>query len=376
MPLLDVAGALRDQGHECVLLVPPSLIDAASRSEFRVVGGAQPSAEVVEEIWERVRRGPPRHVVGLVDRELFAELAADAMVGAAEELCANFVPDLVVRESCEYATSMTAHRRAIPQAQVGVSAAVIDAGVLEDVAASLDDRCPGVSGAIRSAPYLTAFAEVLDPSPWRRTIRYRHVPQPANQLPEWWPGRETQPLVYMTFGSVLGGMKEAGSVFRVALDAVSELPIRVLMTVGRSFDLTQLGPVPSNAHLEPWVPQADIFAAAPLVVCHGGSGTTNGALSAGLPLVICPLFADQNRNADTVQRVGAGTVVRSRSTSPGGVASLDQADAPKLTDAIAAALDTPSYRRAAQDIAASTAATSTLPEAVRSLQTVAADPSS
>ena len=44
-------------------------------------------------------------------------------------------------------------------------------------------------------------------------------------------------------------------------------------------------------------------------MCHGGSGTTLGALAAGLPLVIVPLFADQPANAKRVAEVGAGLVV-------------------------------------------------------------------
>jgi hypothetical protein len=42
---------------------------------------------------------------------------------------------------------------------------------------------------------------------------------------------------------------------------------------------------------------------AALVVCHGGSGSTFGALAAGVPLVIWPLFADQFRNGRAVQAI-------------------------------------------------------------------------
>ena len=303
----------------------------------------------------------------MVDRELFAELAADAMLEAAQSLSAELAPDLIVRESCEYATSMTAHRRGVPQAQVGVSAAMIDAAVLEDVSLSLDRRCPGVSEAIRRAPYLTAFPEPLDPSPWRKTLRYHQSPPSPQPLPDWWPEREGQPLVYVTFGSVLSGMEEAHNVYQTAMDAVAELPVRVLMTVGRRFDQQRLQPVPSNTHVEGWVPQTDVFAAAELVVCHGGSGTVNGALAAGLPFVVCPLFADQNRNADTIQRVGAGAVLRSQRAPAGGVATLEHDDAPGIADAIIAVLNTSTYREVAQRIASTIAAAPPLSETVQTL---------
>lgn len=367
MPLLAVADGFSSQGHECLLLVPPSMTEAASDAGIRVRTGAQPPSEFVEKLWARVREGPPERVAGLIDRELFAERATDMMRDPAREMCAEFAPDLVVRESCEYATAMTAHESGIAQVQVGISPAAIDAAVLEDVGPGLDRRCAGVAGAIESAPYLTVFPAAVDPSPWRDTRRYRYAPTEVAPLPDWWPTMSDRPLAYVTFGSVLGGIHEAEAVYRTALAAVVDLPIRVLMTVGRRFDIEKLGPVPGNVHVERWVPQADVVAVADLVVCHGGSGTTNGVLAAGIPLVVCPLFADQTANAASIERVGAGIVVTSHRRPTGSVASLDHDDIPALADAIASCLQKPAYRRAAQSIAAVIADTPTLDEAVRAL---------
>jgi hypothetical protein len=95
----------------------------------------------------------------------------------------------------------------------------------------------------------------------------------AAPLPEWW-GDGDAPLVYVTFGSVAGGMEMTAHVFAVALDAVAELPVRVLLTVGHGADLDALPSLPGNVHVERWVPQADVLARASAVVGHGGSGTT------------------------------------------------------------------------------------------------------
>lgn len=45
-----------------------------------------------------------------------------------------------------------------------------------------------------------------------------------------------------------------------------------------------------------------------MVLCHGGSGTTFGALELGVPLVVVPLFADQPANGRLVAEAGAGLV--------------------------------------------------------------------
>jgi UDP:flavonoid glycosyltransferase YjiC (YdhE family) len=121
-------------------------------------------------------------------------------------------------------------------------------------------------------------------------------------------------------------------VYRKALDAVADLPVRVLLTGTRDVDL---GPVPGNVRVEQWVPQTDVFDHAVAVVGHGGSGTTLGALGAGLPQVIVPLFADQPHNATRVAGVGAGVI-----------ASLDG-----IRSAIERVLEDDGYRAAAGRIA-------------------------
>ena len=105
-------------------------------------------------------------------------------------------------------------------------------------------------------------------------------------------------------------MAIADEMYPVALEAVKDLPARVLLTVGNRIDITELGPIPANIHVEPGSSRRRVPEAS-LVICHGGSGTTFGALAAGLPLVIVPLFADQFANGTGWPRQ-AQAVVESR----------------------------------------------------------------
>ena len=286
-PVVTVGQALRRMRHDPLVLVPPSLQTAVERTGLPCVVGAQPPAAAVEEIWERVRAGPAEHVVGLIDRELFADQCTAAMLGAARRVCDEWKPHLVVREPCEYASAVVAREAGIAQVQVGLSLAALESGVLTMVEPIIDRHGGGVAGAVRAAPYLTRFPGSLDPSPWADTRRYRQPGPAARPLPAWWPS-DDRPLLYLTFGSVLGHLSEAAGVYRTALDAIAGVPARVLLTVGREFDAGRLGAVPGNTHVEPWVAQTDVLAQAALVVCHGGSGTTFGALAAGVPLVGLP----------------------------------------------------------------------------------------
>ena len=78
-----------------------------------------------------------------------------------------------------------------------------------------------------------------------------------------------------------GSLPPFAGVFREALDALADQPVRVLMTVGRRVDLDGLGPLPGNARVAPWWHQAGLLPHASAMLGHGGFGTTMGALAAG-----------------------------------------------------------------------------------------------
>jgi UDP:flavonoid glycosyltransferase YjiC (YdhE family) len=124
----------------------------------------------------------------------------------------------------------------------------------------------------------------------------------------------------------------------------------------RGFDASRLRDVPGNVHVEAWVDQADVLGEAGLVVCHGGSGTTYGALAAGVPLVVVPVFADQFANAPKVTQAGAGIQVRTVQDAQGRRRPVSQEDAPRIRQAIETVLADDSYREAAQAVAAEMAA--------------------
>lgn len=366
VPLANVAKAFERAGHEVVVLVPPALARSAQQSGLDYRVGDEPPRAFVDGIWQRMREGPPDAVAGLIDRELFADRCTEAMLPAARELRDAWRPDLVVREPCEYASGVVALESGIPQAQVGISLAALESRVLAMVAPIIDRFLPGLAAAIESAPYLSAFPSSLDPSPWPDTRRFRVARSTTEPGANWKP-RGDAPLVYVTFGTVLGHLAEAIAVYRCALDAVAGLPVRVLMTVGRGTDPASLGPIPDNVRIEQWVPQETVLGQTAVVVCHGGSGTTMGALAAGVPVVICPLFADQPRNAQAIQRVGAGVVVASEDPAPGGLRRLGPEHVAPLRASIEQVLGDPAYRRVAERIAAEMAVLPTLDELVARL---------
>lgn len=71
---------------------------------------------------------------------------------------------------------------------------------------ALEPYSDGIVERIVATPYVSRFPASTDPSPYPITRRYRDVvPSPSRSLPDWWPG-DDRPLVYVTFGSVAGGV--------------------------------------------------------------------------------------------------------------------------------------------------------------------------
>ena len=120
----------------------------------------------------------------------------------------------------------------------------------------------------------------------------------------------------------------------------------MLLTLGTDADPDRLGPLPANVHMEPWLPQEAILPHAAAVVCHGGFGTTVGALAHGVPVVAMPLFAgDQWRNARRVAQAGAGIEL---AAGPRRVFELPGPELiAALPDAVSRVLDDPGYGAAA-----------------------------
>lgn len=353
VPFLDQA---RQNGGETLVVGPPALAGMVRATGHPFLAGGEPSEAQVRSIRERLPILPAQEASVLGNQELFGRLAATAMLAAMERAVRDWRPDVILRDPCEYASAVVAARLGIPAAQVAIGLAAGEWESIGVAAPALETHRDGLADKLRRSPYLTRFPAALDPSPFPRTWRYREpATAPRGALPAWWAGTGA-PLVYVSFGTVLGRMSFAGEVYRAVIDAVTGLNARVLVTTGSGFDISRLRDVPGNVHVEAWVDQADVLGEARLVVCHGGSGTTYGALAAGVPLVVVPVFADQFANAPKVAQAGAGIQVRTGQDAQGHRRPVGREDAPLIRQAIETVLADGFYRAAAQAVAADMAA--------------------
>ncbi len=228
-------------------------------------------------------------------------------------------PDLVLREVFEYSSWLAAEAAGVPQARVGVGLTWMEEMAAQAVARAVAplraglglDPDPHGSG-MKTSPLFTltppSFEDPSRPTPGV-TARVRDPDAARADDRAVGAGTLDAPLVYVTFGTVAPGMGPMVPMLAEIVAAVAALPVQVLVTVGDQVDPASVGRFGANVRVERWVAQAEVLATASAVVCHGGFGTTLGALGAGVPLVTVPLFADQPYNAARVSALGAGLTV-------------------------------------------------------------------
>ena len=367
-PLIPFAHACRRAGHDVLVAAAGSAAHHVERAGLPHAVLADPRPEVLEPLWQELRRMDPRDADRVMLTDVFAgEHARAALPGMLATMRA-WQPDVVLRETCEFASVVAAERLGIPHLHVSIFLAPDIAFDWPDVAEPMA-RLRALAGLrpdqrperLWEGPYVTLAPRALDdpasaPHPDVRRFREPAAPQPS--LPAWWEDDDA-PLVYVSFGSVAAGAGAFPHLYRAAIDALDGLPVRVLLTLGTDVDPDALGPVPASVHVEPWFPQAGVMPHAAAMVGHGGSGSTLMAMAAGLPLAVVPLFADQPVNARRVAELGAG-VALGPVASGGDVHALISATSADqlggLRDAVTGLLDDPRYRRAALAVADEVAA--------------------
>ena len=352
-PLVPFARAFERGGHEVIVAGPPELagpVDAAGFTFWRFDPAPEDERGA---IWARVPQLPPEEANEVVVGELFGRLNTTAALPQLRGAFEEWQPDVVLRDPNEYGAALAAEQHGVLHTRVAIGLASTEELGLGLAAAAIDAirRAEGLppdpdADRLRGSPYLSVFPESLDEGRMPETHRF-HDPaweEAPRELPDWWPGRDDQPLVYVTFGSVAGSFPQALPVYGLALQALAGLPVRALLTVGRDLDLDALPPAPDNVRVERWVPQQDVLGHAAAAVVHGGSGSMLGAIAAGVPLVVVPLFADQPQNARRVAEVGAGLAVEPNREDP-------EATAAALRAAVSRVLEEPSYGDRARGLA-------------------------
>ena len=118
-----------------------------------------------------------------------------------------------------------------------------------------------------------------------------------------WPRRSPdRPFVLVSLSSMFQGQE---STLRNICEAVSVLPIEVLVTTGRGIAPNALS-VSGDVEARSFVPHDAVLPSVDLVVTHAGFGTLMYSAGAGKPTLCIPNGRDQNDNAARMEALGLG----------------------------------------------------------------------
>jgi UDP:flavonoid glycosyltransferase YjiC (YdhE family) len=225
-------------------------------------------------------------------------------------------PDVIVCDEVDLGCVVAAERLGVPCARVLVIASGsflrpeliadrlntlrIDHGLPLDPSLVMLDRDLVV------APFPPSFRDPAFPlPPAAHSIRPAPLEiGPHEHAPVWMSELDERPTAYFTLGTEFN--LESGDLFSRVVAGLRQLPVNVVVTVGRGIDPAELGSQPANIHVEQYIPQSVLLPHCDLVVSHGGSGSVIGALAHGLPSVLLPMGADQLHNAARCEQLGVG----------------------------------------------------------------------
>ena len=289
LPLVPFVEACRRCGHEVAVAAPAELAERVEKTGAAFLPFDHPGDAGLGPIWARMRQASAVEGMQVVIGEIFAGACAKFALPGLLASMERWRPSIVVRESQEYAAIVAAEKFGIPHARVAITGRGAENQLLSIAAPAVDAHRVGLGLSldplgerIRNEATLTMFPASFEPPDSSPVLRFRAPRKDVAPLPDWW-GSQAGPFVYATLGTVAGNMESRHSAYRVLVDALAGLPIRVLLTIGADVPLEALGEVPSTIHVERFVPQDEVVPHAAAVVCHGGSGTVIGTLAAGVP---------------------------------------------------------------------------------------------
>lgn len=130
--------------------------------------------------------------------------------------------------------------------------------------------------------------------------------------PAWWAevASGARPVVLVTQGTM--DNKDLGELIRPALKALADENIWLVVTTGRETTAEEVGPVPANARVIPFVPYHELLPHVSLMLSNGGYNGVLIALSNGVPLVVCGAQSDKPEICARVEWSGAGIWLRGK----------------------------------------------------------------
>lgn len=304
-PLVPLALALREAGHEVRVASPPALRDVIDASGLPAVEvGADvdiPSmARAGAEQGQPWQRGPYPF-----DQYL---AVAEAMVDDVIAVARAWRPDLLVHEPTAYAGPLAAGVVGIPTVRhlwgpdFTLAARKVEPAVLAPLCRRIGLNEVETLGAL-----------TVDPCPPSLQIpggyvrrRMRFVPyNGAGTAPRWLRTPAARPRVCATWGTTLARLAGYPHLVAAALAALDGMDVELVAAV-TPHDREFLGGLPSRVRVVESLPLHLLLPTCSVLIHPGGPGTMLTAIAAGVPQFVLPCLPEQPFYAHRLVANGAG----------------------------------------------------------------------
>jgi MGT family glycosyltransferase len=165
---------------------------------------------------------------------------------------------------------------------------------------------------------------------------------PRDEPPFPWERIGKGPLVYVSLGTIFN--TDAGF-YQTCFQALRDLDVQAIVSVGTELPLDGLGPVPGNVLVMRHVPQLEVLRRAAAFLSHGGMNSVSESLYHGVPVLVIPQMSEQEVVGRRTEELGAGLHLTTRA-----------ATAPRIRELLQRLLREEGFRRQAGVIRESFAA--------------------
>jgi UDP:flavonoid glycosyltransferase YjiC (YdhE family) len=345
-PLLSVAQGLLARGHDVALLTASAYrpaVEAAGLTYLPPVRSPDRDYNRLDATFPELRGLPNAEVLA----RLFAEIAVQDAPAHGHDLVttsAVWRPDVLVNDGIALGAPLAAGLLRLPWATVSpflvctipdpdlpppLLGVAWSAGRRGRTAAALLQRAVDLRLARASRRWRTLAAAWKVAAPASTVTAAGSSPQlylypggPPLEYPRRaWPSQVhgVGPLFMGSMPAPVGAVSDRPRIFltegtthtvrrlsRLAMRALAELPVDLMIALGDQTPNEGIGPLPANVRTFGYVDYRAALAGAALLITNGGAGSLAAALEVGVPALVLPAGLDKAAAAQRLAWAGAG----------------------------------------------------------------------
>lgn len=119
--------------------------------------------------------------------------------------------------------------------------------------------------------------------------------------------KKSRPLIYISMGTVINDRPDF---YKKCIEALKNENADVIISCGNYMDIRELGTLPENIKVYPYVDQLDVLSRADAFITHCGMNSVSESLYMATPMILYPQTSEQCAVARRAKEIGAGLLLK------------------------------------------------------------------